>query len=323
MSRPTLLAIGAAHIDRRGIMASSYIPAASNPGTMREEIGGGAFNALRNAVRHGASGAMFSLRGGDVAGEAVARALSEAGITDLSAVFLDRTTPSYTALLDVDGELIAGFADMGLYDLAFEKQIRRRQLRDAIATADAILCDANMPATAIERLAGAANGRPIYAIAISPAKVVRLRVALTRLSCLFMNTREARTLASLPPAAKPIETARVLAEAGVARGIITSGGSPLIGFDEDGIFTIAPPAPASVADVTGAGDAIAGVTIVHLMAGMSLREAVRRGMAAAKLTVESEPVVATYEDSAFEAALALVNEVTAHEGKFKNEAGTP
>jgi pseudouridine kinase len=323
MPRPTLLAIGAAHIDRRGIMASTYIPAASNPGTMREEIGGGAFNALRNAVRHGASGAMLSLRGGDVAGDAVARALSDAGITDLSAVFLDRTTPSYTALLDADGELIAGFADMGLYDIAFEKQVRRRQLRDAIAAADAILCDANMPAPAIERLADLANGWPIYAIAISPAKVVRLRGALTRLSCLFMNAREARTLASLAQTAEPIEAARMLAEAGLARGVITSGGSALIGFDADGIFTIAPPAPASVADVTGAGDAIAGVTIAHFMAGMPLRDAVRRGMAAAKLTVESPPVVATYEDSTFEAALALVGEVVTHQADLGNETGTP
>ncbi|TIS30162.1 MAG: carbohydrate kinase, partial [Mesorhizobium sp.] len=74
--------------------------------------------------------------------------IDEAGIADLSAVFLDRTTPSYTALIDSEGELIVGFADMGLYDLAFPKQIRRAKAREAIAEADAILCDANLPTAA-------------------------------------------------------------------------------------------------------------------------------------------------------------------------------
>ena len=50
MKRPHLVAAGAAHIDRRGRVSGPYVPAASNPGSMREEIGGGAFNALRNAM---------------------------------------------------------------------------------------------------------------------------------------------------------------------------------------------------------------------------------------------------------------------------------
>ena len=46
-----------------------------------------------------------------------ATALAAAGIADLSATFLDRVTPSYTALLDRHGELIAGFADMEQHPL--------------------------------------------------------------------------------------------------------------------------------------------------------------------------------------------------------------
>ncbi|TIS44928.1 MAG: carbohydrate kinase, partial [Mesorhizobium sp.] len=79
-----------------------------------------------------------------------------------------------------------GFADMGLYDLAFPKQIRRAKLREAIAEADAILCDANLPTAALERLMTQAEGRPVFAIAISPAKVVRLAPLLGDLSLLFM-----------------------------------------------------------------------------------------------------------------------------------------
>ena len=130
---PHILAVGGAHIDRRGRVSGVYVPAASNPGTMREDVGGGVFNALRTTVRRGASASLASLRGGDAAAETVARAIREAGIEDLSATFLDRTTPSYTAILDAGGELMVGFADMGLYDLAFPKQIRRSKVREAIA----------------------------------------------------------------------------------------------------------------------------------------------------------------------------------------------
>src|SRR5690606_9293889 len=178
MMRPHILAIGGAHIDRRGQVSGAYIAAASNPGTMREDVGGGVFNALRMAVRRGVSASLMSLRGGDAAGETVARAIADAGIEDLSAVFLDRTTPSYTAILDAEGELAVGFADMGLYDLAFLKQVRRARLREAAAGADALFLDANVPQAGLERLVALAGDRPVFAIAISPAKVVRLRPVL-------------------------------------------------------------------------------------------------------------------------------------------------
>ncbi|MEO3387482.1 carbohydrate kinase family protein [Mesorhizobium sp. CAU 1741] len=305
MTKPRLFAAGAAHMDRRGRVHAAYVAGASNPGTMREEIGGGAFNAMRNAVRHGVAGSLMSLRGGDVAGEAVARAIAAAGIEDRSATFLDRTTPSYTALLDEHGELIAGFADMGLYETGFARQMRRRAIRDAVAAADAVLCDANLPADAVARLARLAGDAPLYAIAISPAKVARLEPSLEHIACLFMNLREARRLTG-DAAMTATEAARALRSRGLASGIITDGGRALTGFDARGIFTLSPPHAARIADVTGAGDAIAGVTVAGLMDGMELREAVRRGIAAARLTVESETVVAAYDDETFSATLALV-----------------
>ncbi|MBZ9874756.1 hypothetical protein LB542_28405, partial [Mesorhizobium sp. BR1-1-9] len=60
---PRVLAVGGAHIDRRGQVSGAYVPAASNPGTMREDVGGGVFNALRSTVRRGVSGSLLSVRG--------------------------------------------------------------------------------------------------------------------------------------------------------------------------------------------------------------------------------------------------------------------
>lgn len=305
MPSPQLIAVGGAHVDRRGRVSGVYVPGTSNPGTLSEEVGGVVFNALRNVVRRGIGASILSVRGGDNAGELVGRAIEAAGITDLSAVFLDRTTPSYTALLDHGGELIAGLADMGLYELAFPKQVRRAKLRQAIAAADGVLCDANVPTAALERLIEFSGDRPTFAIAISPAKAVRLAPLLPSLSCVFMNVHEARALCvSDAPAIEDLVTG--LRAKGLGRGVITAGSGLITGFDETGSFRIAPPPAREVADVTGAGDALAGGAIAALMKGSCLRVALREGAAAALLTVETTAVVANLSGRAFTEALARV-----------------
>ncbi len=306
MPLPRLLAVGGAHIDRRGHVSGTYVPGTSNPGVLREEIGGVVFNALRNAVQRGVSGALLSVRGGDAAGEAVAGAIAAAGVDDLSAVFLDRRTPSYTALLDADGELIAGLADMELYEIAFPRQTRRSALRDAAAAADAVLCDANVPAAALEKLAAACVAKPLHAIAISPAKAVRLAGLLPRIACLFMNRAEARRLAGAGDDAEPAALAAALRDKGLAAGVITAGSAGATGFDAGGTFSVAAPAARRIADVTGAGDALAGAAVAALMRGLPLPAALREGLAAAMLTVESDSAVVRLDAKAFTAALALV-----------------
>lgn len=308
MRASRILAIGGAHVDRRGQMTGTFVPGASIPGTMREDVGGGAFNALRSAVQRGAEGAMISLRGGDAAGGAVGLAIAEAGILDLSAVFLDRATPSYTALLDRDGDVVAALADMQLYEAAFPKQLRRAKLREEIAAADAVLCDANIPAAGLQRLASLAEGKPLFAIAISPAKAVRLAEILPALACLYMNRREAAALAGLgveDPVEAIVDRLRML---GLPRGVITQGGDPVVGFDAIGITAVPPPAPRKVADVTGAGDALAGAMTVALLGGTPFGKALLEGMAAALLAVENPASVPALSKQAFAEALALVSE---------------
>lgn len=303
---PKLLAVGGAHIDRRGQLSVDFVPGASNPGTMREDVGGGAFNAARNAVRRGATVALLSLRGGDAAGDTVARAITAAGIADLSAVFLDRATPSYTAILGRDGDVIAALADMALYELAFAKQMRRSKLREALASADAVFCDANLPAQALDTLTASAAGKPIFAIAISPAKAVRLAGLLPRLSCLFLNRREAAALAGIGPDADGTTLVHALKALGLKGAVITQGSAPLIGFDASGVVSLTPPPARTVADVTGAGDALAGTTAVALLRGLPLAEAMREGVAAAMLAVESSESAPVYSARDFAEALALV-----------------
>ena len=62
-------------------------------------------------------------------------------------------------------------------------------------------------------------------------------------------------------------------------------------------------------DVTGAGDSLAGVTMARMLQGLDFREAVRHGIAAASLTIESETVVADFTEADLLDRLAAVPQV--------------
>ncbi|RWN68822.1 MAG: carbohydrate kinase [Mesorhizobium sp.] len=306
MKSPTILAVGGAYIDRRGQVSGTFVPAASNPGTMREAVGGAVFNALRSAVRRGVSGSLLSVRGGDVLADTVSRAIHAAGIADLSAVFLDRATPSNTMLVDGDGALIVGLADMALYDLALAKQIRRAKVREAISAADAILCDANLPSAALERLVALAAGKPVFALAVSPAKAARLAPMLGSLALVFMNRREAIALADVGIGAAEQDIIDGLRRADLKGGVVTADDGPVLGFDEAGAFSILPPAPGKVSD--SAGDALAGATVAALLNGLTLRAALRESVAVAMLASEGMGRAPAFTAASFAEALTLVPE---------------
>lgn len=304
--KPLLFAVGGAHLDRRGQSSVPFVPGASNPGIMREEPGGGVFNALRLVVQRGVAAEILSVRGGDRIGDLIGDAIHKAGIKDGSAVYMDRATPSYTAILDEHGDVVAGIADMELYDVALPRQLLRRKVRDAIAAADAVFCDANLPSEALQRVAGLAGMRPLFALAISPAKVERLRPIFSNLTCLFMNRREARALTGLGPDA-PLHDLHLALRALELRGVVVSnGGHGTLAFSGDEALAIQPPAVDGIADVTGAGDALAGGTIAALMRGNTFQAAVREGMAASMLTLQTHSASPRFSPSEFDHALECI-----------------
>lgn len=281
-----ILCVGAAHVDRIGRSHVPFRLGASNPGALREEVGGACLNAARALRRIGRDVSLLSARGGDAAADTVSAELERAGIDDLSVTWLDRSTASYTALLDDTGELVAGIADMAIYDGLTPRVLRRRHLREALASAHALLVDANLPADTLASLASASAGRvPMGAVAVSPTKVVRLAGILADLDALFLSRAEAVALAGLDPGVPAMEAAHALAARGLRRAAITDGPRPLVVLDGGEIHTLEPPRVEAVRDVTGAGDTLAAVAFAGLISGLPFAEAVRLGSAASALHI--------------------------------------
>jgi pseudouridine kinase len=153
-----ILAIGGAHIDRKGWLDARTGPAPPIPAIGRAEPGGGVFNAARNLARLGHQVTLVAPRGGDGAAASWWRGReAQAGLRIVPLTFLDRATPSYTAILEPDGNLVTALADMALYDLV----PARRLLTVAAAQVEAwsgpiLLMDSNLPESALAGLAEAA-----------------------------------------------------------------------------------------------------------------------------------------------------------------------
>lgn len=308
MTGKTILVMGGAHVDRRGRIAGETTPGASNPGGWFVEAGGGAFNAARNLSRLGHAVRLVSPRGGDADGDIVAAAAAAAGIEDTPFTFLDRATPSYTAIIERDGNLVIALADMELYRLFSPRRLQQRAMREAVGAAGLILTDANLPAeTLAAMMKAAAEARvPIAGIAISPAKVVRFEKNLSTLAFLFMNEAEARALTGAAPE-NPADWPKALRAAGLTAGVVTRGGRGVIAFDAKGAAIVTPPEIPALGDVTGAGDSLASGFVSAWLAGRNLGEALRHGVAAAAITVRSPRAVAEeMSQAALAAALSLV-----------------
>lgn len=308
MTGGMILVMGGAHVDRRGRIAGETAPGASNPGAWFVEAGGGGFNAARNLARLGQKVRLVSPRGGDADGDIVAAAAAAAGIEDTPFVFLDRATPSYTAIIERDGNLVIALADMELYRLFSPRRLQQRAMREAVASASLILTDANLTAETLAAMTdvAASAGVPIAGIAISPAKVGRFAASLSALAFLFMNEAEARTLTGASPE-DPADWPKALRATGLCAGVVTRGGRGVIAFDADRAVLVTPPQAPVLGDVTGAGDSLASGFLDAWMAGHDLDEALRRGVAAATITVRSPLAVAEeMSQAALESALSLV-----------------
>ncbi|MGG7518702.1 carbohydrate kinase family protein [Allorhizobium undicola] len=305
-----VLVLGGAHIDRRGRISACLVAGASNPGSWIEEPGGGGFNAARSLSRLGLSVTMVSPRGGDATGEKVTEAALAAGVDDRPFVFLDRATPTYTAILENDGNLVVGLADMELYRLFTPRRLQVKSVREAMAQARIVVVDANLPTETLEAIAAitARQGQMLAGIAISPAKVIRYRNCLDKLDWLFLNEAEAAALTGRAGSA-PLELANLLRAEGLKAAVVTRGPSPALCFHASGAFTIDPPPLSAIRDVTGAGDSLAAGMIYALARGFQPPQALRHGVALAGLTLLSpQAIVADLHPDQLGKALTRVAE---------------
>jgi pseudouridine kinase len=284
---------GGAVVDQLLHLLGPAVPRTSNPATAASSHGGVARNVAENLARLGVPVRLCSLVGDDDAGRAVRARLEACGAgVEAVAELAGASTARYIAVLDPAGELVIGVAAMEVLE-----RIEQAALEAAWpASPGWLFLDCNLRADVIAAaLRRAAEvGTPVAVDAVSTPKVTRLSGGLGGVRVLFCNLDEARALLAVLPADQgrpPLlpataDAARALVTAGAGAVVLTLGPAGALIADADGVRAL-PARPATVVDVTGAGDALVAGTLSGLAAGATLDDAVRAGLAAAALTVAS------------------------------------
>ncbi len=285
-----VLVIGAAGLDVKGWAKGPLVSATSNQGRIRSSVGGVGRNIAENLTRLGVPTTLLSAVGDDGAGRRLLSQAREAGI-DVSHVLVDPAehTGSYLAVLDHTGDLSVSIDDMEALQAITPRFLndRRRLFRDAAM----IVIDANLSPQSLRtvfRLA-AKHQVPVCADPTSPYLAHRLKPYLRQLYMITPNEAEAAALLdgrSIQGQVQATQAAQQLVSAGVDIAVITMAekGVCYATSNESGRV---PALDIEVVDFTGAGDALSAAIIFGLLEDFPINEAVRLGVSAAALTIQS------------------------------------
>jgi len=277
--------IGGAVLDRILKLEQPGIAQTSQPASSSETRGGVARNVSENLARLGETVKMISIVGNDDAGSKVIEATQAAGV-DMTLVDRQASgeTGTYTAIMEPNGDLYLGVADMAIMD-GLNTGLLDKHLQHIVGSS-IVFADTNCTAELLEALIGKCRTNDIkLAIdAVSIPKFEKLPTDLTGVTYLFCNRDEAHALYGDHPTK---ELAGRLIERGVSNIIITNGNKPVVCRNSSESFSVEIP-KTTITDVSGAGDAFVAGTLHGISTQKTLQEAAKLGVIAATLTIQSE-----------------------------------
>jgi pseudouridine kinase len=297
MSDGYVVVIGSASIDVTGRPQEPVTLGSGGcvPGIVRSTVGGVGRNIAENLARLEVSTLLLSVVGDDPPGRRVVNKSRSAGInTQFMHEITGGRTATFMGLYDDEGELHAGITDLEIMEHLDGLFIEDHA--DLLGAADMLVIDATLSDEALHSLFSIAGdyGVRVAADPASPMFADRLCAYLPNLFLVTPNASETASLCGLKNPARDRETgfdaARALVGLGVELAVVTLGDNGLAYADGRGggyLKAIA----TEVVDTSGAGDAFTAAVIFGLLNGVPVDEAMRLGITAASLTIQSPHTV--------------------------------
>lgn len=287
MSGASVVVIGGANVDVIARPHRAPVPSTSNPGVVTVTAGGVGRNIAESLARLGTTCHLVSTVGCDAHGELVLDATSDAGVDVEHVRRVLTTTGTYVALLDEGGEL--GWA---VSDMEATAEIGPADIDDAahlIGGADLVVLDGNLSSETLQAAWDMALDAGVRVVIdpVSVPKAMTIGRLLSAQRPLFLLSAGRTEIAALGSGATDAAALHDLGvellweRGGAAGSVLTTSTSK---------HPLAAP-PASVVDVTGAGDAMLAAFCHALLSGAEPFEAAAYGHAAAALTVASRHTV--------------------------------
>ena len=288
-----VVVVGAACLDIKGRIEGDMVAATSNPGDVRISVGGCARNVAENLARLGMPTALLSVVCQDDFGLTIVRQTERAGVnTDHVLISCEQHSAAYMALLGAGGALVVGIDDAAAAAALTPEYMY--QHADLLTHARMVVIDANVPLAAAEALLTicAAAGVPVALEPVAYAPALRYRELIGAFYLATPNAVEAQALSGLPVAdpAQGARAAKQLIAMGLEIAIITLGLDGLVYATADASGYV-PALKVEAVDPTGAGDALTAAVVYALLNDIPVDDAVRLGVSAATLTIDSVDTV--------------------------------
>ena len=295
MDEGYVLVVGSAGVDVKGRPTGNMRPGASNPGQVRNSVGGVARNIAENLARLEVDTVLLTAVGNDVEGRRVLENCEANGIDCTHVRVIDGArTGTYLALLNRDGDLDVAIGDFDIMEYVDSNYLRDNER--LLADADMIVIDATLSEETLVTLFALADEHDVRVCAdpTTPALASRLCPYISQLHLIVPNAAETTALCGLDNPASDRDTAinaaRQLVSLGAYIAVVTLGDQGLAYADGSGGGFIRA-IHTHVVDSTGAGDALTGAVIFGLLNDVPLDEAMRLGVTAASLTLQSPETV--------------------------------
>ena len=294
-NRKLVTVFGGIHLDRIGCANSVIHPDTSTPGSVEVRLGGVATNVARVLSALGHQVTICGIIGADTDGDKIIEFLKELDIEHANIVRQGNfPTPTYLALHNPNGSLVAALSDTRLTETLSTKDINWSA--SEIKHSELWFVDTNLNQNLIQEIATNAKDRLLVADTVSTIKAKKLSPILQHLNFIFANLAEANSLLN-ERFSSAEQAVKSFIEQGTAMAMITNGSKQtalanINSKKQIEIITKIPPT-VSVQDVTGAGDIAIGVMLHGLLLGWSNKHSLEtaitvsaRAISSSKLTLE-------------------------------------
>jgi len=302
--------IGSPHSASTGLVARS-----SNPGHTVSLFGGTGRNITECIQRLGHSVTMLSAVGDDERGREMVRYLEGLGVNmDEIAVSRQHPTSSYLAIYNTENDLFISIADLtALEHEMSDSYFDRPNVAKLIEEASFLVLDGNLTLKMMKKVLSKVKNRDSVRIWYEPISVEKCRRIVDHENGRrliggvdFISPNEMELISLLEATGYPdaIKESPSLSQwAGYCRFVIGRGvQNVILSMGSNGVLVVMGNGrsehikvdkltPNEIVNTNGAGDNLCGATICGLVEGLDLVEAVRRGIGASRLCLQSKYAV--------------------------------
>lgn len=286
----SIVCIGGMNIDRKLYAKEAITYQTSNPVISSISVGGVARNIAENLGRLGENVTLISARGDDLEWQEIVH--SSTPFMDLTHVaeIEGNSTGSYTAVLNMDGNLTIALADMDIFDKITPELLLKND--SILRTASCLIIDLNCPKKTIEFICSFSKKYhiPLVVIPVSSPKMTRLPSSLHAVSWLIVNKDETETFMKMT--IKDDKDWKLSVEKwlnlGIQHVVVTNGEKGVMaGTNSEGIFYTPAISTSKVVDVTGAGDSFCSAVIHAWLNQLDMQSTIQFGVVNAYKTIMS------------------------------------